>query len=145
MSLRMISLVFRGGPKIAFFKWPKCSILQLCNNYCSLIEPYSCNEKELLLAYVYSFSSKINTILCKPGRHPIQPTSPSSIWRRETFRRHFFRKDKWPSSSPDCNPLNHYFRDAVTKRYTRVIRNVFRVLLSWKNEFEKFGKMPMAL
>ena len=28
------------------------------------------------------------------------------------------------------NPLSHYFRDAVTKRYTRVIGNVFRVLLS---------------
>ena len=52
----MIAVVFRGGPEITLFKWSKCSILQLCNNYCPLIVPsspkYSGNEKELLPAYV---------------------------------------------------------------------------------------------
>ena len=43
---------------------------------------------------------------------------------KKTFGRHFIRKDKSPLSSPDCNRLSHYFRDAVTKRYTRVIQSL---------------------
>ena len=56
---------------------------------------------------------------------------------KETFGRHFIRKDKWPSSSPDWNPLNYYFRDAVTKRYTRVIGNVFQSLAELKKRIRK--------
>ena len=132
MSLRMIPVVFRRGPEIALFKWSKCSILQLSNNYCPLIVPsspkYSCNEKELLPAYV-RLHLKYKQYFVRTGASSNTANVPQQ-YLKKTFGRHFIRKDKSPLSSPDCNPLSHYFRDAVTKRYTRVIGNVLRVLLS---------------
>ena len=147
LKLKMIPVVFRGGPEITLFKWSKCSILQLCNNYCPLIVPsspkYSGNEKELLPAYV-RLHLKNEQYFVRAGASSNTANVPQQ-YLKKTFGRHFIRKDKSPLSSPDCNPLSHYFRDAVTKRYTRVIGNILRVLLSRKNEFENFGKMPMAL
>lgn len=36
----------------------------------------------------------------------------------ETLKKRFVRKQEWPPSSPDCNPLDYYFWDAIkTKVY----------------------------
>ena len=141
MSLRMIPVEFRWGPEIALFKWSKCSILQLCNNYCPLIVPsspkYSCNEKELLPAYV-RLHLKNKHYFVRTGASSNTANVPQQ-YLKKTFGRHFIRKDKSPLSSPDCNPLSHYFWDAVTKRYTRVIGNVFTVE---KTNSKSLGRCP---
>ena len=127
MSLRVIPVVFRRGPEIALFKWSKCSILQLCNNYCPLIVPsspkYSCNEKELLPACV-RLHFKNKHYFFQAGASS-QRAKITQQYMSVTFGRHFIRKDQWPSSSPDCNPLNHHFQDSATKRYERVQLGTF--------------------
>lgn len=83
------------------------------------IEPCSCNEKELLPDFMrLHFKNKDYFVQAGASSHRANITQQ---YLSVTFGRHFIRKDQWPSSSPDCNPLNYHFQDSATKRYRRVL------------------------
>ena len=71
-------------------------------------------------------------------------TGPSSStanitqqYLKETFGRHFIRKNKRSSSSPDWNPLDHYFRDAVKRKVYEGRRERFTSLAELKKRIRK--------
>ena len=84
----------------------------------------------------------MNTILCKQGRH--RSANITQQYLKETFGRHFIRKNKRSSSSPDWNPLDHYFRDAVKRkvyegrqeRFTSLAELKKRIRKVWNDAFD---------
>ena len=71
-------------------------------------------------------------------------TGPSSStanitqqYLNETFGRHLIRKNKRSSSSPDWNPLDHYFRDAVKRKVYEGRRERFTSLAELKKRIRK--------
>ena len=64
-------------------------------------------------------------------------TNITQQYLKETFGRHFIRKNKRSSSSPDWNPLDHYFRDAVKRKVYEGRRERFTSLAELKKRIRK--------
>ena len=47
---------------------------------------------------------------------------------KENFGRCSIRKDQWPPNSPDCNPLDYFFCDAVKHKVYQCQREPFQNL-----------------
>ena len=67
--------------------------------------------------------------------------SDMTIWRK--FGRRFIRKDQWPPNSPDCNPKDYFFWDAMTRKVYENQRTPFvnieelnkRIKKVWKDAY----------
>ena len=56
---------------------------------------------------------------------------------KETFGRRFICKDQWSPNSPDCNPLDYYFWDAVKRKVYEGRRERFLSLAELKKRIRK--------
>ena len=59
---------------------------------------------------------------------------------REKFGRRFIRKDQWPPNSPDCNPLDYFFWDAIKCKVYEGQRTPFQNLTELKKRIRKVWK-----
>ena len=63
---------------------------------------------------------------------------------KESFGRRFIRKDQWPPKSPDCNPLDFFFLDAVKRevyegrqeRFQGIDELKKRIRRVWKKSYD---------
>ena len=47
---------------------------------------------------------------------PSHTANVTQAYLEETLGRRFIKKDEWPPNSPDCNPLDFFFWDAVKNK-----------------------------
>ena len=59
---------------------------------------------------------------------------------REKFGRRFIRKDQWLPNSPDCNPLDYFFWDAIKCKVYEGQRTPFQNLTELKKRIRKVWK-----
>ena len=59
---------------------------------------------------------------------------------KETFGRRFIRKYQWPPNSPDCNPLDFFFWDAIKRKVYEGRRERFGSLDKLKKRIRRVWK-----
>ena len=64
---------------------------------------------------------------------------------RINFGRRFIRKDQWPPHSPDCNPLDFYFWDAIKRKVYEGLRGPFHDLVELKKGIRKVWKKAFTV
>ena len=70
------------------------------------------------------------------GKYHASP-SEGDVW---TFGRRFIRKDQWPPNSPDCNPLDFFFWDAIKREVYRDRQERFQSLDELKRRIQRVWK-----
>ena len=65
------------------------------------------------------------------------------LWSK--FGRRFIRKDQWPPHSPDCNPLDFYFWDAIKRKVCEGRREPFHDLDVLKKRIRKVWKKAFTV
>ena len=98
-------------------------------NYTHKILPFAKNEGQRLFG-------RRQYIFQQDGA-PAHTANKSQKWCEKNFPK-FIPKQKWPPNSPDLNPLDYYFWNAVvTRMNTKKIKNREDLIKEIENGFEK--------
>ena len=76
---------------------------------------------------------------------PSHTANITQEYLKENFGRRFIRKDQWPPNSPDCNPLDYFFWDAVKQKVYEGRRERFQNIDELKKRIRQVWKQSYDL